>query len=83
MKAIRANHSADKLDDNQHELTEPLLHANKKVMRECGCGSVTTWWRWRRDRIVPDPDREINGRLYYTNKGRAAAHSATIGLSSK
>lgn len=58
---------------------KPLIYSQPSVMADCGVKSATTWWRWRRDKIVSDPDIEIKGRKYYSTKRRAEVIAAILG----
>lgn len=57
---------------------EPLIYSQPSVMADCNVKSATTWWRWRRDGVVPEPDIEIRGRKYYSAERRAEVVAAIL-----
>lgn len=63
------------------EETQPtkLFYSQTFVRKECGELSTTTWWRWKKDKVVPEPDIEIRGCFYYSAQRRDDVIQALIG----
>ena len=57
--------------------TSKKIYPQQEVRKEAGV-SDPTWWRWKKEMIIPVPDIVIKGRGYYSAQKREELFAALV-----